>query len=200
MTNENTTPETDHARDNADGWMNSILEYVAALECDFDRLEEMRDEKTSLVDAVDECEEAYKFHDGDDTKSTPEWGDLVKARADLREWIDEYADELAELEAAAGDNRDAEEARERLMQSALDVSIRSDWHTPGEGGEPTDFRILLITGGPALQIRGELDDNREPYRAWLEYQDWGTPWTEYFGDNLNTDALLTFARCFYFGE
>jgi hypothetical protein len=60
--------------------------------------------------------------------------------------------------------------------------------------------ILLSTGGPALRIRGELDEYKQPYRAWLEYQDWFTPWTEYHGDNVDTDALLAFAAYFYFGE
>ncbi len=164
MTTETTptTPEKpDYARENARGWMDTINEYVAALECDYDRLEELRDQ-----DERDEDEQT----------------------------------ELIDLEAAAGEFKDAEESRERITESALEVSVRSDWHTPGEDSDPTDFRILLTFGGPALQIMGELDEHNEPSRAWLEYQDWGTPWTEYYGDNFDADALLTFALCFYFGE
>jgi hypothetical protein len=59
------------------------------------------------------------------------------------------------------------------------------------------FVILLSTGGPASRIQGELS-NGEPRRAWLEVQDWGTPWTQYFG--IKQDTLLAYARCFYFGE
>jgi hypothetical protein len=40
--------------------------------------------------------------------------------------------------------------------------------------------------------------NGEPHRAWLEVQDWGTPWTRYF--DIEQDTLLAYARCFYFGE
>ena len=65
------------------------------------------------------------------------------------------------------------------------------------GAKPFEFCILLSTGGPASRIRGELD-NGEPCRAWLEVQDWGTPWTQYF--DIEQDTLLAYARCFYFGE
>jgi hypothetical protein len=56
----------------------------------------------------------------------------------------------------------------------------------------------LSTGGPALRIRGELDEHKQPDRAWLEYQDWGTPWTQYF--DVEQDTLLQFCQVFYFGE
>ncbi len=38
----------------------------------------------------------------------------------------------------------------------------------------------------------------DPCRAWLEYQDWGTPWTQFF--DAEQDTLLTYCRQFYFGE
>ena len=57
--------------------------------------------------------------------------------------------------------------------------------------------ILLGTGGPATRIVCELDDG-EPTRARLQAQDWGTPWTDYIGGDSET--LLTYCRCFYFGE
>lgn len=81
----------------------------------------------------------------------------------------------------------------------MSVEVRGDWHSPGDNDDgPTDFKILLTTGGPAVQIRGELDEHREPRRAWLEVQDWGKPWTQYFP--ADQDTLLTYARCFSFGE
>jgi hypothetical protein len=96
--------------------------------------------------------------------------------------------------------KDADEARDRIQQSPLSVEIRSGWTAPGEAMEAEDFCILLSTGGPALRIRGELNQHKEPDRAWLEYQDWGTPWTEYHGDGCEHETLLTFCRQFYFGE
>jgi hypothetical protein len=95
---------------------------------------------------------------------------------------------------------DEDAVREAITEDALEVSVRGGWHTPGDGDhEDTDFLILLCTGGPAVRVRGELRDGR-PYRAWLEYQDWGTPWTEYHDMNFEADDLLAYAQEYYFGE
>ena len=156
----------------------SIVEMVAALECDYERLEELRDEmngfeQTSMVmPLLDEWAEAHP----DD------------------------AEELKELEDAANCNgepcKDADEARERIQEDALSVRIFGE-RTNGEW-EADRFEILLTTGGPAVRIMGELDGNSEPDRAWLEVQDWGTPWTQHF--DVEPETLLAYCRCFYFGE
>lgn len=108
-------------------------------------------------------------------------------------------DELRELQDAAGNCDDREDAERRIQENALSVEVRSGWYTPG-GDYPgaAEFNILLTTGGPAVRIRGTLNDYGEPGRAWLEVQDWGTPWTQYNGASQET--LLAYARCFYFGE
>lgn len=143
-----------------DNHIKSIVEMVAALNCDYDRLEELRD---TSEDELTEEEKA----------------------------------ELAELEAEAGECGNADEARERIQEDALEVQVRSDWHSPGEEAAPaTEFMILLCTGGPAVRIMGELDEHGEPDRAWLQVQDWGKPWTDYFG--ISQDTLLDYARCFCF--
>jgi hypothetical protein len=114
------------------------------------------------------------------------------------------AEELAQLESDAGECSDADEAREMIHADALEVCVRSDWHTSGDRGDASEFYILLTTGGPALRIRGELDEHGEPSRAWLEYQDWGTPWSRLIndsnGETVAQDVLLAYASCFYFGE
>jgi hypothetical protein len=137
------TEPQDNARANAAAWNDAIVQVVAALECDYDRLTELRDEQ-NLDD-------------------------------------DELA-ELANLEAACtidGDKMaDADEARTRIDESVLSVEVRSDWAGVGDELTPGEFRIVLTTGGPGCQIRGQLDDHGEPSQAWMEYQDWGTPWTE----------------------
>lgn len=155
----------------------ALAEMVAALECDYDRLEGLRDESKDLTDAVEA---------NDDDAA-------VAARA----WLDENGEELKELEDTAGDCKDREDAETRIQDDALSVEVRSDWQGVGETLEPTEFTILLTTGGPAVRIMGELDRN-EPSRAWLEVQDWGTPWTRYF--DADQDVLLAYSRCFYFGE
>ena len=142
----------------------SLREMIAALECDYDRLEELRD-----------------------TLADPEY---VPTDDEKQEFVDMRED--------AGECTSQEDAKQRIQEDALSVEVRSDWHATGGDSEPTEFKILLSTGGPATQICGELSQG-EPSRAWLEVQDWGTPWTEYREDGLKA-VLLAYARCFYFGE
>lgn len=95
---------------------------------------------------------------------------------------------------------DEDEAQQAIYDAPLSVQVRSDWHDPGsaaEEGRDAEFEILLCTGGPACRMRGALDDG-QPTRAYLQYQDWGTPWTDFFvGDRK---LLLDYARHFWFGE
>lgn len=167
------TRDDNHAIQNARGWSETITSMVAALGADYDRFEELRDmaEDRDTIMDVDEAEE------------------------------------LRELRAAATVDGDeftsADKVRERIEESVLEIIVRDEWYTPGhrEDAAPDEFAILLTTGGPALRIRGELDEHKEPRRAWLEYQDWGTPWTEFHGEGVaSQDDLLTFCQCFYFGE
>lgn len=39
--------------------------------------------------------------------------------------------------------------------------------------------VLLSTGGPALRIIGGLDEYGQPNEPRLQWQDWGTPWTDH---------------------
>lgn len=158
--------EEDYGKSQAAAQYESIVEMLAALNCDYDRLDELRMER----DQLDEEE--------------------------LRNWP--QSGELAELEAAAGDCEDREDAEQCIQEDPLSVQLRSGWYSPGETPEPYEFEILLCTGGPAVRILGELGEHNKPDRAWLEYQDWGTPWTRFFP--ASQDTLLEYARQFYFGD
>lgn len=105
------------------------------------------------------------------------------------------------------DYTDADTIRERAEEAALSVEVRSDWHTPGDSdsAKPTEFLILLSTGGPALRIVGNLGNYCQPDGDFtMQHQDWGTPWTDYEPEAAKnsdwTDALDWFVNCFYFGE
>ena len=76
-----------------------------------------------------------------------------------------------------GDAEKQEKAQEAIQNDALSVEVRSNWHEPGSELEIFEYRILLCTGGPAVQIIGELNKWKEPETAWIEYRDWGTSWT-----------------------
>jgi hypothetical protein len=168
-----------------------IVDMVNALECDWDRLAELREERADLVAGA-----------VDDPAGTEALG----------EWIQENGEELAELVAMAGEAESREDAEQRILEDPLSIEVRSGWYSPGEDGDnqPEEFNILLSTGGPAVRIVGELSQG-EPSRAWLEVQDWFTPWTQYFGqtdpndpgaliNQASQDVLLTYARQFYFGS
>jgi hypothetical protein len=149
---------------------------VAAMECDYERLAELRNARDSW--------------EGDEQST----------------WATDNpddAEELADLEEAAGDCEDADQARERIEEDPLSVEVRSDWHTPGDrdGMTPAEYCILLCTGGPACRIVGDLDQYGQPTSARIEHKDWGTSWAEYHSsEEADRASLLAYARCFYFGE
>lgn len=96
----------------------------------------------------------------------------------------------------------ADDIRQEIEQSALSVQVRSGWYSPGdsEGVSPEEFEILLSTGGPALRIIGDLDGYGQPSNPRLQWQDWGTPWTDHDTTSEEDEALEAFCGCYYFGE
>jgi len=160
--------KTDNAKDQAATQLASIRTMLIAANCDYERLETLRDE----------CEES----DG------------------ATEWDAESSEELTQLTADAGGCEDRDAAIELIKEDPLSVQVRADWYEPGEtDNKQTEFMILLCSGGPAVRIRGDLDCYGQPTRAYLQYQDWGTPWTDYFETGA-ADTLLEYAAYFYFGE
>lgn len=164
----------------------AIADMVAALDCDYERLEELRDQSKEL-------EELLETAEGEENEVEIE--DATKAK---EAWLALYEDELDELEEAAQGHPSEYEAREAIVNDALSVEVRSGWTDDYNDLQAEEFRIVVSTGGPAVQIRGDLDEYKQPRRAWLEVQDWGTAWTQYFAADQET--LLTYARCFYYGD
>ena len=92
-----------------------------------------------------------------------------------------------------------EKTKENILNSALSVEFRSGWYSSLDDElVPEEFKILLSWGGPALRIIGELD-NYIPVNPKLQFQDWGTPWTDFETTEHQQDALNWFCNCFYFG-
>lgn len=156
--------------------MQSIREMVAALECDYDRLQELRDERDS-------------YDPSDDDDDLPTWE---------KQFPDE-AEELKQLEEDAGECSDQEDARTRIEEDALSLEFRSGWTTDCSALEAEEYCLLLTTGGPAVRIIGEIA-NGEPHSARLEVQDWFTPWTEHITTGDDHKALMTYVGCFYMGD
>ena len=99
---------------------------------------------------------------------------------------------------AALDGSDDDDAEEAIREDALSVQVRSGWHTPSEFAKAEEYEILLCTGGPAVRIIGELNDYQEPETCTVQHQDWFTPWTELVITKVEEEAVLKYARCFYF--
>ena len=91
----------------------------------------------------------------------------------------------------------AEAIEQQMRESPLSINVRSNWQNPSEELTPGEFQILLSWGGPALRVMGELDDNAEPCRYWMEQQDWGTPWTLWLTPEAY--ALTWFVGLFWYG-
>lgn len=154
---------SEHSIKNAKSTYQCIAEMVAALECDYDRLEALQDQE---------------------------------------EMDDDERQELEDLKAAAGECQDRDDAEQRIQEDPLEIAVRSDWYAPGSAGEdisPTEYLILLSTGGPACRIIGDLGQHGQPESATLQHQDWYEGWQDYT-DEVDESILLTYAQQFYFGD
>ena len=124
------------------------------------------------------------------------WAESITAIIAAMEKADDERDETT----ADGETHDADGWREYIQEMPLEISVRGHWHTPGEKPEDDEFLILLSTGGPALRIVGDLDRYNKPENPRLQYQNWGTPWTDYGTDGDEDEAMQRFCACFFFGE
>ena len=103
---------------------------------------------------------------------------------------------LKAVENAADDEREA--AEQAIYDDPLEVSVRcASWGSPYDHLEPDEYRILLCTGGPAVQITGDLNEHMQPVTARLQHQDWFEPWETLSIDDQDNEALLTYAYHFF---
>lgn len=102
---------------------------------------------------------------------------------------------LQTVENATDDEREA--AEQAIYDDPLAVDVRSGWvNVWTTEFEPVEYRVLLCTGGPAVQLEGELDDRNQPYNVQLQHQDWFEPWQTVPLTAEDTETLLTYARYF----
>jgi hypothetical protein len=118
-------------------------------------------------------------------------------------WMKKCRSIMCLHQAALEENDDSiHKIKAEIHESVLSVEVRSAWYTPGsEIVEPVEYQILLMTGGPALRIVGDLDRYKQPANARLEMQGWDMPWREVPDlTHEDNEILLDFASQFYFGE
>jgi hypothetical protein len=193
------TIKQDHAKDQAAAQYSSIVEMVQALNCDFDRLDELKDEKESLEYAINEAHDdlAASQKQGLETELH------IEAVTNANDAMDEFRNdgresELNALMSEAVGNQDRDAALDAIQEDPLSVEVRSGWGSVGDGMQAEEFNILLCTGGPAVRIRGEIGQHSQPTRAWMEYQDWGTGWVQFY--DAEQSVLLAYCSEFYFGD
>lgn len=180
----NTTTETtiDRAEQQAIAQLDSIVELVRRL----DRGTSAEDFVKGLSD--DEAISLWSQYNGPSDDSVAE-GEVE------REDIGEVRENLVEHIAGKGIypehygfqynfNEDSDEAREQIMDDPLEITYRTGWLNHGEvcdgidKGNIEECCILLCTGGPAVRILCDVDHRGTLRRPIVQYQDWGTPWTE----------------------
>lgn len=165
--------ENNYAKQQAISQVQSIVGLIAAYNCDYDRLEELRDERSEWMD--------------DNANDAALW---AQAHPD-------EAEELDELKAQAGECESQEDAEEAIHETPLSIEVRSAWTTLDEGPlTPAEYRIVLCTGGPHVELVGDLDTNGEPERVRVLYKDWDCH-GELF--DFDREAVLEYAQMFYFG-
>ncbi len=98
------------------------------------------------------------------------------------------------------EEEEIEQIKESINNSALSVEFRSGWSTNFDQLEIEEFKILLTWGGPALRVIGELDQYKQCENIKLQFQDWGTLWTDYELTEKEEESLNWFCNCFYFGD
>ncbi|MDI6808177.1 MAG: hypothetical protein QME66_04230 [Candidatus Eisenbacteria bacterium] len=97
-----------------------------------------------------------------------------------------------------GETLTVDQFEERVHETPLCVEVRGGWHIPGAENKDSEYTILLCTGGPAVRIIGDLSD--EPETARLEYQDWGTEWTDYHLTKEQEEQVIDYARFFNYED
>ena len=92
---------TNRTEEQAAAQYSSIVDMLTAVECDYDRLEELRGEREDLT-------REYQRLASSEYATDEERKEASEA---LTAWMEENAEELEELEAAAGACTDEENAR-----------------------------------------------------------------------------------------
>lgn len=103
---------------------------------------------------------------------------------------------IGALEEAAGENTSEEQAREAIECDPLSVEVRSGWTSSKDEFEVEEFRIVLCTGGPHVELVGNLDRG-VPSRVRVLYRDWGTSGELFDFDHA---SVIEYCQQFYFGE
>ena len=186
--------------DNARSFYESIRALLGATDpLVWDLLENLSSERTALSEAISEAFDCVARHHNDVVSIGGEFPEHVEYRRciqELMDWDDEYLEQLKDLQAVTEGFESQEDASDSILDVPLSVEVRSGWGSASEL-QPEEYRIVLTIGGPAVLIRGDLNQYQEPCSAELLMQDWGAPLTEFH--EVDEDVLVQVAQKFYYG-
>ena len=92
-----------------------------------------------------------------------------------------------------------EEVEQAIQEKPLSVEVRSGWESSFHSFTVDEFRIVLCTGGPHVEIRGDIGLHGEPQDVKVFYADWSEK-GEYVLSDEEREAVTEFCQQFYFGE
>jgi len=115
-----------------------------------------------------------------------------EAKDSMLSFLKTHREVRRELDEIEEDDDALIEEKEAEIYEALEVATGRDFN-----GTRT-YMVLLGTGGPAMRITGDLDENGYPETADYQYQDWFTPWTSGHPNTEDEELLLDFAQHFNF--
>jgi len=98
-------------------------------------------------------------------------------------------EELAELEEQAGEYESFDDVEEAINNNALSIEFRSGWGDDKEGMTAEEYRVVLCTGGPHVELQGDLNRYGEPESVRVLYKGWGESGELY---SFNRDAVMAY--------
>lgn len=174
---------SDNSKAQAQAQLKSIIEMVAATD--------IETKATTYVEAME---------DDAVIAAMKTYNDFDPEEDDEEDYsnIDSLREELTDLLGSGEDidgvdfEFDEDAAWQTIDQDALSVELRGDWHDVGDDGDDVEYKILLCTGGPAVQIVGELDTHGQPESATIQHQDWFEAWQDFPMSQEEEDEVLKY--------
>ena len=151
---------------------------------------------------MDNMEKIAKKTEDELRREKKQMEDDLHSESQARAKLADIVEMMAALKDAGDDDKKRDDAQQTIDESILECAIRLGWHQIGKPEDADkEFMLLLCTGGPAVRVRGELDQYNNPENVVIEHQDWFTLWQEFTGlTDVEEKALLNYACQFYFGE
>jgi hypothetical protein len=144
----------------------------------------------ALLDLLADYENPYRHHTDNQVHQ------LLNLEDD-EEITDDHREQLADEDP----EQIKDDAEQAIHDDPLEITYRSGWFNINDGmpEKPEEFCVLLTTGGPAVRIMGELDEHGNITRAYMQVQDWGTAWTDYYQPGIK-GALMRYCEIIGVGQ